>query len=423
MRYGLLNRLEALICTGSPGLYRVITFFAVQHIYSLAELGHTASSMAIAQMLGFFTAIGWAALVLVRVPGAANGQAAIDAFYPLVSMAALTTIVVTLGSIALAFTNFVSFDLWAFVLLLWGWTAYQVARHYFVAHKRYRIAVIFDMGLLTGSGLSLWLCERNGLPSSCGLATALGVTAAAMFVAIGAPSHGVRLTGFDVTGLQFGLTNFLSGGIALVFIPAATLMCGASFSGMLSLLASVTAVGLLLPRAISMAQLPELAKRKAAKLPLDDMLHGMRRSIRWSNGVVLVINVLLVLGLTNWQMREGTEQGAVIVAGVLLAVQCAVGVMGMVNSSVMMAFEKGAMAARVNVATTATFAALFLFCAWYGGQNGFLLVLASSIGVTVLRNRLIRTCSIGVCDAYASQSSSPRANEIPIPSSAHGPAR
>src|SRR5258708_2047077 len=64
--------LDMLVHAAVTQGYRVITFFAVQHIYSLAELGHTASSMAIAQMLGFFTAIGWAALVLVRVPGAAN---------------------------------------------------------------------------------------------------------------------------------------------------------------------------------------------------------------------------------------------------------------------------------------------------------------------------------------------------------------
>jgi hypothetical protein len=423
MRHHLIRRLEALICTGSPGLYRVITFFAVQHIYSLAELGHTASSMAIAQMAGFFTAIGWATLILVRLPGAANGQAAIDTFYPLVSMAALTTMAVTLCSIALALTNVVRFDLWAFIALLWGWTAYQVARHYFVAHKRYRIAVIFDMGLITGSGLSLWVCERSGLSSSYGLAIALGAIAVAMFVAIGAPSRGIRLTGFDVKGLQFGLTNFLSGGIALVFIPAATMMCGASFSGLLSLLASVTAVGLLLPRAISMAQLPDLAKRKSARLPLDDTLRIMRRSIGWSNGVVLVINGVLVVGLTSWQMREGGDRVAVIFAGMLLAVQCAAGVMGMANSSVMMAFEKGGIAARINVGTTAIFATLFALCAWFGGQRGFLLVLVSAVAVTILRNRLIRTCAIGICHEYALQSRSSNSSEMQIASSARGPAQ
>ncbi|MDW9247415.1 hypothetical protein [Burkholderia cepacia] len=35
----LLGRLEALVCTGAPGLYRVLTFWVVQRIYSLDELG------------------------------------------------------------------------------------------------------------------------------------------------------------------------------------------------------------------------------------------------------------------------------------------------------------------------------------------------------------------------------------------------
>jgi hypothetical protein len=386
MYYDLIRRLEALVCTGSPGLYRVITFFAVQHIYSLTELGHTASSMAIAQMAGFFTAIGWATLILVRLPGAANGQAAIDTFYPLVSMAALTTMAVTLCSIALALINVVRFDLWAFVTLLWGWTAYQVARHYFVAHKRYRIAVIFDVGLITGSGLSLWICERSGLPSSYGLAIALGAIAVAMFVAIGAPSRGIRLTGFDVKGLQFGLTNFLSGGVALVFVPLATLMCGASFAGMLSLLASVTAVGILLPRAISMMQLPELAQRRSAALPLDDMLRTMRRSIEWSNGGVLIINVALVIGLAYSQVYDSSERVAVIIAGLLLAAQCAIGMMGIVNSSVMMVFERSREAVRINLQTSTLFGVLCGGAVLHGGAIGFGGLLIAAVAVAGVRN-------------------------------------
>lgn len=386
MRYDLVRRLEALLCTGSPGLYRVITFFAVRHFYSLAELGHTASSMAIAQMAGFFTAIGWATLILVRLPGAASAQASIDTFYPLVSMAALTTIAVTLGSIALALTNAVRFDLWAFVSLLWGWTAYQIARHYFVAHKRYRIAVIFDMGLMAESGLSLWICERYGLSSSCGLAIALGAIAVAMFVAIGLPSRGVRLTGFDVKGLQFGLTNFLSGGVALVFVPLATLMCGASFAGMLSLLASVTAVGILLPRAISMMQLPELAQRRSAALPLDGMLHTMRRSIGWSNSGVLIINVALVIGLAYWQVHDSSERAAVIIAGLLLAAQCAIGMMGIVNSSVMMVFERSREAVRINLQTSTLFGVLCGGAVLHGGAIGFGGLLIAAVAIGGVRN-------------------------------------
>lgn len=401
MRSRLVKRFEALLCTGSPGLYRVVTFFAVQHIYSLAELGQVASNLSIAQMAGFFTAIGWATLILVRLPGAANEQAAVDAFYPLVRMAVTTALAVSLASIALALSGLIHFDVWGFVALLCGWTAYQLARHYFVAQRRYRTAVAFDVALIVSSGLLLWLCRRQGLSPSCALAAAFGITSAGMFTAIGLPSRGAWLNAFDVKGLQFGLTNFLSGGVSLVFVPAATFMCGASFAGMLSLLASVTAVGLLLPRAISIAQLPELAKRRKAGRPFDNTLRAMRRSINWSNGVVLAINIALVVCMTFWHVRDGAGRAAVMIAGLLLAIQCAVGMMGIVGSSVMMAFEKGADTARINVATTATFAILGALCLWYGGQVGFLFMLLSAVAVAGLRNWLVCRRAADVCRQYA----------------------
>lgn len=413
MPRNLIGRMEALICTGAPGLYRVVTFFAVQHIYSLNELGRTASNMAIAQMAGFFTAIGWATLILVRVPAVSAGQTAVDAFYPLVSMAAAATLATILLSAVVAVTGLIHFDLAGFVSLLCGWSAYQVARHYFVAHKRYRITVAYDVGLIIGSALVLWICERLGQSASLGLAIALALIAAMMFVVIGLPSRGVRLAVFDIKGLQFGLTNFLSGGVALVFVPTATLMCGASFSGLLSLQASVTAIGLLLPRAISMYQLPELAKLKAALLPIDRIIRLMRRQIVWSNLIVLAINALIVLGLTAWQMKGGADSRPVLIAGLLLALQCAVGVMGMANSSVMMAFEKGGAAVKINIVTTGLFAALFTLCFLHKGQLGFLLVLVAAILVTILRNWLIHQSVAKLSHAYFTQLPNEDASSLP----------
>ncbi|ASL46026.1 hypothetical protein bAD24_III01420 [Burkholderia sp. AD24] len=403
MRNGAVKRCEALLCTGSPGLYRVVTFFAVQRIYSLAELGHVASIMSVAQMAAFFTAIGWATLILVRLPGAADERAAVDTFYPLAAMALVTTLAVTLASTVPNLSGLFRFDFPGFVSLLWGWTAYQVARHYFVAHKRYRTAVLFDVALIAGSGSLLYLGQRSGWPPSCALAAALGLTAAGMFIAIGLPSRGAWWRRFDMKGLQFGLTNFLSGGIALVLVPAATLMCGAVFAGMLSLLASVTAVGMLLPRAISIAQLPELARCKSAGLPFGDTLRHMRRSIGWSNGAVLAINVVMVVGVTVWRVGHGGERTAVMVAGLLLAIQCAVGMLGMVGSSVMMAFEKSADTARINLMATGTFAVLFALCVGWGGQAGFLLVLVSAIAVVGLRNWLVCGKAAEVYREYATQ--------------------
>ncbi|MFM0294053.1 MULTISPECIES: hypothetical protein [Paraburkholderia] len=385
-----VQRIEALICTGSPGLYRVVVFFAIQHVYSLAELGRTASSMSIAQMVAFFTAIGWATLILVRVPAATTERSAVSAFYHVGAMSLVTTVLCTVLGLGIAVSKVIPFDLCAFLALLWSWTAYQIARHYFVALKRYRAAIAFDVALIGGSAGTLAIFRYAGLSAAAALATGLGLIAIAMFVKIGRPDLQMLPRKLEIEGLQFGLTNFLSGGIPLIFVPAATVMCGAAFAGMLSLLSSGIAIGMLLPRAISMMQLADLAKRKAAFLSLDESLRRMSRCINWCNGAMLVCNVILVLLFTARQARDASFPTGVVLAGLLLAIQCAVGMTGVANSSVMMIFEQGAVTAKINVLTALAFALLVAPCYASGALTGFAMILCSAIVITVWRNWLIR---------------------------------
>ncbi|WP_175884033.1 hypothetical protein [Burkholderia sp. BCC0044] len=409
----LLGRLEALVCTGAPGLYRVLTFWVIQRIYSLDELGHAASNLSIAQMIGFFTAIGWATLILVRVPASDGRQAACDAFYSLVSMAGWTTVAATLACVLVSVTGLVAFDLGGVVALMWGWTVYQLARHFFVSTRRYRITIVFDCLLIAGSCAMLQVGTRHGYSASLCLAVVLIAVAVTMLVAIGVPARGAFSTHLDMKGLQFGLTNFLSGGITLVIVPAAKAMCGASFAGMLSLFASVTAVGNLLPRAISIAQLPDLVKRKKDKAPLDTTLGAMRRNIDLSNLVVLVVNLAVVGGLTY---RHGFDDDGAYMAlagGALLAIQCAAGVLGVVGSNVMMAFEKSAATARINVGTSTLFIALLGGSIAIGGKAGFFCMLVSAVVVTLIRNGIVVLHARGVCSAYAASIS---AEDVPVAS-------
>ncbi|MBR8507714.1 hypothetical protein [Burkholderia cenocepacia] len=411
----LLGRLEALVCTGAPGLYRVLTFWVIQRIYSLDELGHAASNLSVAQMIGFFTAIGWATLILVRVPASDGQHAARDAFYSLVSMAGWTTVAATLACVLVSASGLVAFDLGGVVALMWGWTVYQLARHFFVSTRRYRITIAFDCLLIAGSCAMLEVGTRHGYSASLCLALSLIGVAVAMFVAIGAPGRGAVSTRLDMKGLQFGLTNFLSGGIALVTVPAAKAMCGASFAGMLSLFASVTAVGNLLPRAISIAQLPDLVKRKKDKAPLDTTLGAMRRNIDLSNLVVLVVNLVMVAGLTYRAGLEGGDWYMALAGGVLLAIQCAAGVLGVVGSNVMMAFEKSAVTARINIGTSTLFIALLGGSVAIGGEAGFFCMLASAVLVTLIRNGIVVLHARRVCSAYAASIS---AADVPVPSGA-----
>ncbi|WP_134143541.1 hypothetical protein [Paraburkholderia sp. BL6665CI2N2] len=360
--------------------------------------------MAIAQMVGFFTAIGWATLILVRLPAAQNPRAGIDSFYALAFQGALTTLVCTLGAalVGVGLARFVHFDFWSFLSLLWGWTAYQIARHYFIAYKRYRTAIFFDGGLVLVSAAALVICRKVGISSSHALAIASLLVSLPMFAAVGAPSlKSIRL-GIDAKGIQFGLTNFLSGGIPLVFVPTATVMCGAKFAGMLSLLASLSSVGMLLPRAISVTKLPELAARRSSGLALDGTLHAMRVSIARSNGLVSLINAAAVFVVALQKTPDPSMRWAAVIAGMLLTVLCAVGIMGLVNSNALAVFEKAASAASINVATTSLFVLLFAACAHLGGTHGFFLVLISAIAVTALRNELIRAGAKAACTDYRS---------------------
>lgn len=397
----LLGRIEALVCTGAPGLYRVLTFWVIQRVYSLDELGHAASNMSIAQMIGFFTAIGWATLILVRVPASEGSHAARGVFYSLVSMAVWTAVAATLACVLVSATGLVAFDLAGVIALMWGWTVYQLARHFFVSYRRYRITIAFDCLLIAGSCAMLGVGERHGYAASLCLALSLAVVAVAMFVAIGTPARGTFSMRIDLKGLQFGLTNFLSGGIALVIVPAAKAMCGASFAGMLSLFSSVTAVGNLLPRAISIAQLPDLVKRKKDKAPLDTTLSTMRRNIDLSNLIVLAVNLVMVAGLTYRAGLDGEVETLALAAGVLLAFQCATGVLGAVSSNVMMAFEKSATTSRINIGTSLLFIALFGASAAIGGEGGFFCLLAASVSVTLIRTRIVVIHAERVCAVYA----------------------
>jgi hypothetical protein len=254
---------------------------------------------------------------------------------------------------------------------------------------------------------------RHGYSASLCLALSLIVAAVAMFVAIGVPTRGVFSTRLDMKGLQFGLTNFLSGGIALVTVPAAKAMCGASFAGMLSLFVSATAIGNLLPRAISIAQLPDLVKRKKDKVPLDTTLGAMRRDIGLSNLVVLVVNLAMVAGLTYRVGMDGADRYTTLAGGVLLAIQCAAGVLGVVGSNVMMAFEKSAVTARINIGTSALFIALLGGSVAIGGEAGFFCMLTSAVVVTLVRNGIVVLHARRVCSAYAE---SVRAIDVPVAS-------
>ena len=65
-----------LAVTAAPGGQRLLHFALIQAVCGTEALGRFANDLSFATMLGLFSAVGWSALVLARVPVAGVGKSA-----------------------------------------------------------------------------------------------------------------------------------------------------------------------------------------------------------------------------------------------------------------------------------------------------------------------------------------------------------
>lgn len=387
-----MAKAEAILATGMPGLYRVLAFACIPKVYSLADLGRTASAFSVAQILAFFTAIGWASLILVRVPAADNGDERVQRFYELSGMALVSLLVLSVVSgIGIALFG-VAESAEETIVILIGWSLYQLTRHYFLALRAYRRIIGYDAFLLLSTGICVMGCRRVGMAAGFPLGMALATTGILMLLNIGRPRRMARPKKFEFKGLEFGFTNFLSGGIALSFVPIAKYTNGASFAGVISLIASFSAMSALIPRAITMYRLPELSKLAGAGRSLQQLTSRTAREIALACGVTFAANALIAVAILSY---EGSAENFwyALICGVVLCAQAGISMLGMAYSSVLMVREESRQSVFVNLVSCSVFAgALAVFYGVSGGLN-FAFVLSVCVLVTVWRNLMLKNRS------------------------------
>lgn len=387
-----LGKAEAIIATGMPGLYRVLAFAGIQKVYSLGDLGRAASAFSAAQILAFFTAIGWASLILVRVPAADNHDDRVQRFYELLGMALVSLLVLSVLSGTGIVMSGAEESALEMVTILIGWSFYQLPRHYFLALRAYRRVIGYDAFLLLSTGIYVVGCHRMGIAAGFPLGVALVTTGIMMLMNIGWPRHRPRPKKFEFKGLEFGFTNFLSGGVALSFVPIANYTNGASFAGVISLVASFSAMSALIPRAITMYRLPELSKLAGAGRSLVQLTSQTAREITFACGATFSANVLIVLAILSY---EGFTENYwyALICGVVLCAQGGISMLGMAYSSVLMVREESRQSVFVNLISCSVFvAALGLFYGVSGGLN-FSFVLSVCVLATVGRNWMLKSRS------------------------------
>jgi O-antigen/teichoic acid export membrane protein len=384
-----LSRAEPLICTGMPGAYRIASFFAIQHTYSISELGRVASNMAVAQMAGFFTAIGWATLILVRISSAQTRKAANEQFFQILWMSLLTTAFISACLLTARKLVTIPFEPLETIGLLWGWTLYQIARHYFVAQKWYRGAICFDVVLTLASCGAAFLARDGALTPSGILAIAMASVGILMLPWIGFPDKIVSLGSFEKKGLEFGLANLVSGGMTLVLTPLASTLCGSNFAGVFSLVSSASAIGALVPRAISLTQIPVLSKLRAKNESFDAAISVMRRQIYQANYLILLFNICISVGLVLYKVEPGRARVILLAAALLLALVSLISSSSVTHANVLMVFERSGIGLKISAITTAIFAVICVSASWMNGWAAFLMILISACLVSQLKNALL----------------------------------
>jgi hypothetical protein len=391
----LVRKFEAIVATGMPGLYRVIAFLLIERVYDLGDLGRAGSAFSIAQTLAFFTAIGWGALILVRVPVSPDRAHGVQCFYDLVRMGMVTLLVC--GTVFAMEEPVLGFGLPVpeIIAILVGWTVYQLGRHYFLAQRSYRFIILTDAALIIVTCVSIFAFRPFGACAGLPLGFSLGTAGVWMFVRIGKPGR-FKASRYEFKGLEFGFTNFLSGGIALSLVPIASFTNGPRFAGIMSLIASVSAISALIPRAITMYRLPELSRIAAAGGPLYDLTRRTNREIVLASLATFAANAGIVAAICLIN-TTADELAMTLACGVAMSAVGCISMSSMAYSNVLMVREASKAAMLINLAACGTYlgAALVLFET--SAKLYFPSILAVCIATTVMRNILLKSQSRALC--------------------------
>ncbi len=380
---GHLQKMEALAATGMPGAYKVLIFFLVQQVHGLNMLGNIASSQSFAQILGFFTAIGWSSLILVRVAQAKTKKDCIEAFNRLAMMGGITLILCVIGTMLIGallgkVENAFQASCW-----LAAWTLYQIPRHYFIALKAYRNALYLDAVVIGLSISSLIAVPAENVSFWLAMSMLTGGLATCCFIQNNSKSKPPSIS-YEIKGLEFGLTNFLSGGISLSLIPLASYFEDEVFAGILSLFVSVASIALLIPRSISLSQLPQLAQNINDPISLSINAARMRRQITVCNFFTSLVCFAIAGGiLLHAQNSLDSSKLAPILLIVIL--QNALSTQSLVDANMLMAKEKSRSLLKVNFLASLIFFTIVAIAHLEVVSDSFLYICVTTAALNLYR--------------------------------------
>lgn len=369
----------------------MLVFFAIQQLHGLSALGSIASWQSIAQIIGFFTAIGWSSLILVRVSKAQTKKETVEEFNRLILMATLTLFALTIctiitGIIIKKTNDSVQISYW-----LAAWTAYQTSRHYFIAIRDYRSALYLDTIIIGSSAIVAFLAPTSEVSMYLAAVMLASGIVAFLLIQKGSNASPPKIS-YEIKGLEFGLVNFLSGAISLGLIPLATYLESEEFAGTISLFLAISGAALLIPRAISISQLPKISRTIDTPEELRITTEKIRRQITLSN-IATSLLCLASAAVIISQIPESLPTTQVAITLTLITIQNSISIQTILDSSILTAKEKSKTLIKINIFSFLFFATSSLAISTSSIGRGFTYIAAIIILVNLYRFSASKTCT------------------------------
>lgn len=339
-----------------PGVQRILLYFTIESFFGLSALGRFANDLSIVFMIGFFSAVGWSSMIMIRVPQS-EGLGRYQTLFSIARLSVLSLIPAFVVLFALGFLKLV-FDPFLSSMMLGAWSFFMLFRRFLLAVKKYTILLCSELLLATSIPLILWSLKQYPAkaPYICYAVPCAAISfVGAFFVIFTLLKNGKGFfnsqPGAARHGFEFGLNNFVSGGRTLLLTPFAVHLAGDVYGGVLGFINSVLGVVLLFPRTFSQYHLPDLSRLVIAqnKDAFYQRLGLFRKQVVMALiGVCFLASVgWIILGFTPYGSKIQVAGAGVIFFIMLFAIAVDQAVLAEVNS--FMVRELSTLLLRVNI--------------------------------------------------------------------------
>lgn len=294
------------------------------------------------------------------------------------TMAACIVIMLILGATLELFNDAIQTSIW-----LAAWTFYQVPRHRFIALKQYQTILCVDAAISLLSVAFIALSDPTNLSEGIASIMLVGGLFLLLVIEISAKPSFKRIQ-MEPKGLEFGLMNFLGGGIMLSLVPLAAYFEGQEFAGAASMFMSIAAMALLIPRAISISSITTTSKLIDSPIKLREQTNIIRKKIKISSIAAATISALSgAVIITNHIHLVFWPNLAAAFA--LIILQNFFSTFGLAEANILTAKEESRTLLKINILAASSFLVAAIALLWIEPINSFIYLCAILAGLNFYR--------------------------------------